>query len=469
MLGANIGTALVTWALSFDITILFSGLLLAGVVTFRSSARSRSRNIGRAMIGLGLMLLALHLLVETIHPDAVGPQGRQLIAVLTREPLIVLLLTAGLAWAMHTSIAPVLVTASLTAAGLVTPVASLAMVLGANLGTAVTPLVNALSGERTALRLPLGNLLTRTVGLAVALPFLPEIVSAITGQVPGPGRLPILFHLLFNTVLALAFLPSLTGFGRLLERLLPARPNPADPSTPRYLDPASLSEAPVALANAARETLRMADVVEAMLQGSRQLLAQDDRRLVTDLRRMDDVLDRLHAALKAYLAELAPAGLDAAERTRLHWILATALNLEHAGDILDKGLLDLADKRIRRRLAFTPQELDDTRAMHDHLLAQLRLAVAVFMGEDVQAALRLVEEKERFREFERAATEGQLARLEAGSPGSETGALHLDVVRDLKRVESHLAAIAHPLLDRSNLLRSSRLLRLPRPSEGARS
>ena len=153
------------------------------------------------------------------------------------------------------------------------------------------------------------------------------------------------------------------------------------------------------------------------------------------------------------------------ERSRLVWILAVALNLEHAGDIVDKGLLDLAAKRIRRRLRFTQRELTQTETMHEHLLAQLRLAVAVFMAEDLQAALRLVEEKERFRELERAATEAQFTRLHGGRPSSETSGLHLDIVRDLKRVEAHLAAIAHPLLERSNLLRSSRLRQSPQVAD----
>ena len=199
-----------------------------------------------------------------------------------------------------------------------------------------------------------------------------------------------------------------------------------------------------------------------MLQGSRLLLTRDDRRLAVRLRRTDDVLDRLHVAIKRFLGDLGRTGLAEDERARLGEILGVALNLEHAGDIIDKGLLDLAAKRIRRRLRFAAQELAEAEAMHQHLLSQLRLAVAVFMGEDLRAALRLVEEKERFRGLERAATERQFAHLQEGRRPAETGSLHLDIVRDLKRVEAHLAAIAHPLLERNNLLRPSRLVRLPR-------
>jgi phosphate:Na+ symporter len=465
MLGANVGTALVTCALSFDITLVFPGLIFAGLVAFRAGESTRARNLGRAGIGLGLILLALHLLIETIAPGGIAPEARELIAVATREPLPVLVATAILAWAMHSSIATVMVIASLAGTGLVAPAAALAMVLGANLGSALNPLVAATSSDRVALRLPIANLANRLLGCVLVFPFLVNLAGPLARAVPDPGQLTVAFHLLFNAALALLFIVPLSAVARLLERALPDQPRPDDPATPRYLDPASLAVPAVALANAARETLRMADVVEAMLQGSRELLAHDDRRLAVRLRRTDDVLDRLHLAIKRFLGELGQTGLSEAERTRLSDILGVALNLEHAGDILDKGLLALAAKRIRRRQRLTAAELAEAEAMHRHLLAQLRLSVAVFMAEDLRAALRLVEEKERFRALERAVTERQFARLQEGRRALETSSLHLDLVRDLKRIEAHLAAIAHPLLERSHLLRPSRLLRLPHAVE----
>ena len=172
------------------------------------------------------------------------------------------------------------------------------------------------------------------------------------------------------------------------------------------------------------------------------------------------MLDRLHRAVKAFLAELGRQPLEEVQLQRLAHILAAALNLEHAGDILDKGLLSLLAKRMKRRLRFSPAELAEIDGMHEHLLSQLRLAAAVLMGEDLEAARRLVEEKERFRELGRAVTEAQIERLTAGDQPGETETLELDLVRDLKRVEAHLAAIAHPLLERSNLLHRSRLVRL---------
>jgi phosphate:Na+ symporter len=199
-----------------------------------------------------------------------------------------------------------------------------------------------------------------------------------------------------------------------------------------------------------------------MLRGSRELLRgrEEDQDQVAELRRADDELDRRHGALKRFLGELDREALAEPQRRRLAQVLVTALNLEHAGDILDNGLLHLAAKRIKRAQGFSAEELAELDAMHAHLLGQLRLAVSVFMSDDLGAAFRLVEEKERFRELERAATERHFGRLGTGDDRAGTaGAMHIDMVRDLKRVESHLAAIAHPLLERSHLLRRSRLVR----------
>ena len=466
MLGANVGTALVAWLLAFDVTLLFPVLLLLGLVLFRSASGTQPRNVGRALIGLGLMLLALHLLVLTLAPDHVGPRARDVLAAMTDEPLLVLTLAALLTWLLHSSVATVLLITALAQAGLVGPMPALAMVLGANLGSALNPLVSAVGGEPAALRLPLGNLANRLFGCIVALPFLADLAPLPTRLAAGPAGAVVLFHLAFNLVLALLFLAPLPLLARLLTRLLPDRPRPDDPATPRYLDRGCLGTPAVALAAAARETLRMADVLEAMLHGAGELLDRDDLRLAVRLRRMDDVLDRLHRELKEFLAGLAAASLSETERRRMAWILIAALNLEHAGDVVDKGLLDLAAKRIRRRQRLTRRELAQSEAMLAHLLAQLRLATAVFMGEDVASARRLVEQKERFREFERTAIDAQLARVEDGRATSETSGLHLDLVRELKRIEAHIAAIAHPLLESRNLLRPSRLVAGPEYAAG---
>ena len=460
MLGANVGTALIVQALSFDAAAVFPPLILAGVTAFRRGGRTRTRDLGRVAIGLGLMLLALHLMVESVAPVEASPALRRLLAAVANEPLPNLLLAAAVAWAAHSSVAAVLFVASLAEGGAIGPQAALAMVLGANLGSALNPLLEAGGDarDRTRLRVPLGNLLNRSAGSLLALAVLPEAAAWLTALDPAPARLVANAHLGFNLAAAALAFPLLPGTARLLPLLLPEPEPDADAQAPRYLDAAALGTPSVALANAAREVLRVADLVEAMLKGSAEAFRGRDRNAAKTVGRMDDAVDRLHRAVHAYLAHIPRESLGDEEIRRLAEVQAFAIALEHAGDVVERNLMRHAAKRLRRGVELGSGAEGEIAALHAALLEQLRLAVAVFMLEDAEAARRLVRGKEALRDAERDAARRLAATggLSATEGGAAAGLL-LDAVRDLRRVGAHLASVAHPLLERRGELLPSRL------------
>ena len=459
MLGANVGSTLIVQLLAFDITLVFPVLIFVGVLTFRRSHRSRTRDLGRASIGLGLILLALHLLVGSMAPVRDAPVLQQLLQELTRDPLLNIVIAAAFTWAAHSSVAAMLFVMSLATSGAVTPEASLAMVLGANLGSALNPVIAALGGDPANLRLPVANLGSRLLGLALVLPFLGDAMHLLARLDAAPDRIAANFHTFFNLALAALFILPLPWVAPLLERLLPQRVSENDPGAPRYLDDAALEVPSVALSNAAREALRMADTVEAMLRAAQDAFQSGDRDRVQEIRRIDDILDRQNAAIQRYLAAIPPALLDEDEEARVAEILSFAINLEHMGDVIDKSLLDMAVRKVKARITLPKDGMRQIMEMHQRLLDHLRLAVAVFMLGDARAARRLVAEKDVFRTIERTTTERHFARVQDGAPGAvEEDGMLLDIVRDLKRIDAHLAATAYPLLERHGELRSSRLI-----------
>jgi phosphate:Na+ symporter len=458
MLGANVGTTLIVQVASFDISYVFPLFLLLGVAVYRRARTSVVRDLAQTAIGLGLMLLALHLLVETMRPIEASATLKTILGALTDDPLIAVLMAAALSWAAHSSIAAMLLVMSLGAAGVVTAEASLAMVLGCNLGSAFNPLLDAMGGDPAKLRAPLGNLINRLAGCALALPFLHPIAGALAAFDPDPARLAAHAHLAFNLATAVLFIGLLPWLAKLLKATLPDRAPVADPATPLYLDAAALSTPSVALANAAREVLRMADVVEDMLRGSQSAFAHDDLNRVLTVKRADDVLDTLYDKIQLYIGAIDHDGLSDRETQKVFRTLALAINLEHIGDIVDKNLMEMAAQRIHDRRLLPEPAIRRIDSMHARLREHLRLAVAVFMSDDGQAARRLVAEKESFRELEREATERHFAEMRSGSPDRiETSALQLDITRDLKRIEAHIAATVYGLLEKNGELRSSRL------------
>ena len=459
MLGANVGSTLIVQVLSFDVASVSPALILLGVVAFRRGPAARTRDLGRVAIGLGLLLMALHQLVTLVTPYEDMPSMRMVLGALTTQPVLDVLVAAGLTWAAHSSVAVVLLIMSFASKGAIPPDAAFALVLGANLGTAINPVLEGVAGDDpVARRLPMGNLLNRALGCVVGLILLSRIGRWMVMVEPDPARAVADFHTGFNLVLAGMFLPLLTPYAALLRLILPARVEADDPSRPRYLDQTALETPPIALAAASREALRMADTLEAMLHGAADALAGGDRRRINEVRRLDDVLDRLNTAIKAYLITLDPEALSEADLRRLSQVLVFATNLEAAGDVVDRDLMGHAVKRLKRGLPFPEDEQAEARRLLDRLAATVRAAAAVFMTEDARAARQLVAEKEAFRDMEAAATTSHFARLRGGKGGVDGSALHLDLLRELKRVNGHLvAAAAYPVLEGQGELLASRL------------
>ena len=455
MLGANVGTALIVQVLSFDVSALAPLLILVGVVAFRGSAQSRRRDLGRAAIGLGLMLLSLHMMVAVMAPVETSPALRAVLSAVADLPLPNLLIAAVIAWAMHASVAAVRFVASLHAAGVIGPEAAIAMVVGANIGSALNPVLEGDRSEWARLRVPLGNLANRLVGGVIVLAALPWASEAMLWLDPAPTRFVANAHLAFNIVLAVAALPLLPAFARMLERLLPEAGAAGDPAAPRYLDESALRSPPVALANAEREALRQADALEEMLRTVATGFRTEDRDLGKRVARLNEVVDRLNRAVQVYLAGLGPELLGQEEQRRVAEIRAFVLHLESAGDVLDRSLARVAAKWAKEGVRLDDGMMDAIQAMHVRGLEQLQLAIAAFMREDVAAARQLIEEKERMRIEEAEIARGFSLATEPSAIATQ-GVL-LEVVRDLKRVGGHLAATAHPLLERIGALRPSRL------------
>jgi phosphate:Na+ symporter len=448
MLGANVGTTLIVQVLSFNVAAASPVLFVAGLIAFHTGG-GRVRDLGRVAIGLGLMLLALHILLDSLAPAEHAPVVRTLLGAVTGDPLLCIAIAAALTWAAHSSVAVVLLVMSLAYSNFITPAAALALVLGANLGSAINPVFEGTNrNDPASLRLPLGNLANRLVGVLLVAPFLHPIAAFAVSLQPDAAKLTAEFHMAFNIALALLFIGPLDGVAWLLTRLLPDRKKAVDPAAPRYLDENALDTPSLALADAARETLHMGDIVEVMLRQVMTALKTNDREIAAAVSRMDNAVDKLDEAIKLYVTKLTRGALDERDGRRAMEIISFTINLEHIGDIIDKNLSELAAKKIKRKLQFSREGGDEIEAFHGRILQSLKLAFVVFMSGNAADARKLIAEKAELRSIEIAAAERHLERLREGRPETlETTSLHLDVLRDLKRIHSHICSVAYPVLE----------------------
>jgi phosphate:Na+ symporter len=457
MLGANVGTALIVQLLAFDIALASPVLVLAGFLMFRRTQNALVHDLGRTLIGLGLMLLALHQMLGLLAGVESAPEFHIAIGIVAAVPALGFVLAAIAAWGVHSSVAIVLLIVSLASHGALPLDVAFVSVLGANLGTAINPLLEAGASTSDARRLPLGNLANRIVGIVLTL-FVIGPLAIWLGHLLAPAQAVAAFHLGFNLVFALLTLPLLQPAESLLNRLLPA-PRSVDPSAPLYLDRNARETPLVALGDAAREALRLADVLEQMLHGAHDALVTNSRKLIDETRDRDDVLDSLNTAIKKYLTSIDADSLSENDQRRLNQILVFAMNIEQAGDVIDRNLLPHVSKRLKRGLIKGDAD-SELALLMDRLVGNLRTAASLFMTDDTRVARQLAEEKIAFRRAEREAVSAhfELMRSAAAGQGMQS-ALHLDLLRDMKLINSLIvAAAAYPVLDRSGELLPTRLV-----------
>jgi phosphate:Na+ symporter len=459
MLGANVGTTLVAQILSFDLSWLWTGVLALGVFAFMGSQADRTRSIARIVIGLGLMLLSLHHLGDAAAPLRTSVTFKSLLSGMAGDPIMVFLIGTAITWLMHSSLSMVLLVMAFAAAHAIPEPLAFALVLGANVGGAIAPLTGLTNASPAGRRVAVGNMLMRA---SVALPFLflvrpcADLLAALESD---PARMVVNFHTAFNVVAALALFPLAGLYARLTMRLLPDRPQTEDHSRPKYLDPNVLDTPSEALACAMRETLNLGDRVADMLRKALAAFETPDIKLVRAVEDADNAVDRLYEAIKLYLVKASKAEMSDEESRRYVEILTFTTNLEHVGDIVDKNLMELAAKKIRKNYTFSDEGIAEIRGFHAHIMDSLQLAFNVFASRDLTLARRLFSEKSTMRAAEGKAADNHFARLRAGRPESiETSSIHLDVIRDLKRIHGHITSVAYPILEAAGELTETRLV-----------
>jgi phosphate:Na+ symporter len=463
LLGADLGSALVVRALSFDLSWLIPALLFAGGVMHLKLSGQKVKETGRMVLGVGFVLLSLKLIGEATHPLRDSPILPTFASYLAQDYLTAFLIGAAFTWVIHSSVAAVLMIAAFAGQGLLPLEAGAPLVLGANVGGGLIAFWLSRGMPPGAQRIPAGNLLFRAFGAVIALAAVETLHLPLALLGANEGGALVNLHLAFNAALLVFSLPLAGAMARLTQALLPEPPAKERNDSllahrASALDRSVVGSPKLALASATRELLRMGELVEIMLRPVMDLFAAGTREEIARLRKVDEGVNRAHTEIKLYLAEVNRGVMTSAEARKSIELTDFAINLEHAGDIVAKNLLVLAEERAERNLRFSREGWSELKELHGRLVENMHLALNVLVSNDLASARQLVLEKERMRALERRSHDGHLMRLRSGTPESvETSDMHLEVARAFKEINSLLVTVAYPLLTESGDLLESRL------------
>lgn len=451
MLGADVGTALMARVLTFDLSWLSPLLIFLGVIFFLSRKQTRAGQLGRVGIGLGLIILALQLIVEAAGPITHAQGVKVLFASLTGDILLDALVGALFAMISYSSLAAVLLTATLAGAGVIGLHVAIGLVIGANIGSGVLAFLSTSMQNAAGRQVALGSLLYKLIGLLLIIPVLDPLVLWMDGLDYSAQGMVITFYLLYNVSRCLILLPTIGPMAKLCAWLLPEREEVNGKAKPRHLDLTALTTPSLALANAARETLRLGDLIDNMLTAMQEVLRGKQTAITQEIRSLSDDVESLYSAIKLYLAQMPREDLSEQDSRRWAEIIELSINLKLAGDLIERMLRKVQQQKTSQRRQFSEVGLEELTGLHSQLIANLRLGLSVFLSADPESARQLLREKRRFRAQERRLAHAHVSRLQRKIVQSlETSSLHLELIADMKRLNSLFCSSAYVVLETSD-------------------
>lgn len=459
VLGADLGSAIVALILNSRIAVLTPLLMLTGVMIFLQSSARRVRQVGRILIGLALVFLSLDLIRQASQPLTQSEGAGAVMLYLAGDPMTAFVVAALFAWLVHSSVAAVLLFVTLAAQGLVPLEAALAMVLGANMGGSLIAFFLTLKSPTVVRRVVWTNLALRGGGAALVLLALVQfdLPTELLGREPGQQALHL--HLLFNALLLLAFLPLAQTLMRIADRMIPD-PASSDPEgVPRSaLDPAVQNQPRRAFGCALRELVEMGNQIEVMLRDAMPLFEKYDEAVALRLRNDMHGIAAMSLRIRVYLSGVRSPDPEEDTGTRSFDLSGIAVNLEAGADMVARKMVELAARKDVASVSFSLEGWRELCDFHDVILRNVQQGISVMMSEDLGLARELVAQKEHVRDLEQSLQHKHLKRLRQGLAETyETSAIHLDLLRALKAVNTSFAMIAYPILEDKGELMQSRL------------
>ncbi|KMW56517.1 Sodium-dependent phosphate transporter [Candidatus Rhodobacter oscarellae] len=461
LLGADLGSAIAARILLAPIGALIPFLLVIGVPLYLSKHAPKRRQAGRILVGLALVLLALGLIRDATVPLREAKLVGDIVEYLGRDLYAAFLIGAVLAWAVHSSVAAVLMIVTFAAEGMLPAQGAAALVLGANLGGSMIPFTLTLSEKMDVRRIVVANLLARGVGAAVVLFALNLVPSALGYLGETAGGQAINLHLAYNLGVVLLGLPVLSLLLKMSAFFV--RVDVAEPAQrTSALDDRVLDSPDQALACATREIIRMGETVVDMAASVVALIHAWQPQNADQIGEAEQEVDELHLAIKLYVAQIQKAKLTEQQSKRAMELAKIAGNLEEAANLVSGNLVDLARKLSIDGLSFSDAGLRELSDFHARVLANLQLSLNVLVTSDADASRQLVEEKDMVRAEEQRLQKRHLRRLRKGNMASiETTNIHQEALRVLKQINALFAYVGYPIVEDTGDLLSSRLLSRP--------
>ena len=464
ILGADLGSALIIQVLSFRLDWLVPMLLTLGGWFFIKTSSNRFRQYGRILLGMAFILISLQLLRQAVVPIRHSDFLPAIATYLASDFVTAYLIGASLAFVMHSSVATILMCVTLVQVGSIPFEAGLSLLLGANFGSAMIPVSLSRGLELSSRRSVFANLFLRGVWsllILFAINMLPELWGSYT--IGAGAQTLITTHICFNVSLLVLSLPICRALEPLFERFLPdtEHADMADRSGvyQSCLNPDNLDKPQQAISNIKRELLHLLQLIDDMFTPSLNLYQQGIKEDIQAVQNMDKDVNACFDNIRDFVSNIPKEAYSKAEMKQARGLLEFAIRLQAASDVVASHICELASEAQRENRVFSQDGLVELTHLHERIASNLDLVNSVLISDDLESARLLSLEKSEIKRLERKSRKRHLKRLQDGLVESILSSnAHLELLRAFREFNSHICAVAYPILHKHGQLLETRLI-----------
>ena len=457
ILGANIGTTLTAWLISFFALFKITNYALPAIgIGFLLSVlgkTDKTKMWGQFILGFGLLFTGLGFIKDTFSPLQDSVALKNTLVTFSTYPILGILLGIGITMLFQSSSATIALLQIMAFSGLIDFRTTIPIILGDNIGTTVTAELSAIGSNVSARRAAHAHALLNVIGVCyMIVPVYTGIYARfIEMLVPGPiteNNIMLhiaLSHSVFNILNSLiVFLPLISVLEKLTVKLAKVKPGSID-MMPIYLEKHLLETPTIAIQQSVNEILRMMGLAQDALQNAFQCFQKKDLRLASKVNEGEDAVDNLQKEITQYLVELSRKNLGMDEAEKIPVLLHSVNDVERVSDHAI-NILELAQRRTEQNLPLTGTALAETEKIFSVAVSMFRNTVNALKQEDVDAAGAVLEDEKQLNEMQVLLKEKHVKRVNSGECDILAGIIYIDFVDNIEKIGDHLTNVAQGVL-----------------------
>ncbi len=468
VLGANIGTTITAQLIAFKVTKFALPAIGLGVGLTLFSKNKKYVYIGEIILGFGLLFFGLSTMKQAFDPLKTSEDFRQLFLLVGDYKLLGVMIGTLLTVIVQSSSATIGITLALASSGLVSFEASVALILGENIGTTITANIAAIGTNLAAKRTAFSHFLFNIIGVLYMLIFFPIFIKFVSSITPGNadfviqtqaqadsfsaaiGDKPYIArhiantHTFFNILNTIIFLP-LIGVLAKLSTLIIRGEEDLEPLQVKFIDDRVLNTPPVAIGQARRETKRMAQITLEMLKETNLFLKDGDYKKISGLEKKEDLVDILQRKIMDFVVKLSQKSISTETSKSIGSLMNMVNDLERIGDHCE-NLWKLGIRKAEGKIIFSHMGENEVSKIAEKTRDFLQFIIDAMEKEDKTIGVKALEYEDTIDNLEESMRMNHIARLNTGECAVQPGLIFIDMLHSYEKIGDHAYNVSEAII-----------------------